>query len=355
MPSLSDFRTDGLVQARQAYLYDPNLQQLAPWPEQIAFVIDASCAIGDCLYAAQLRGPGARTRLMELLDAGVIVAYAPEIILDEVERHLYARADKQRLPFDRVVAQWQRWLAHLRIVPTGDLVPVDDEAADRLRRRDAEDLPYYRCLRTVGAQGVLTCDHDLYELEHAADPHELSPVMVAGARGRAVELRLKLSGATSIRLTVAMAVGLRQAARRIPGWLLGVGIALGIVAALAVALIPELRARVASKAKIVGSAILDRLGDLFEQARDGAVRASAAEDQLRALLPPPATRTDADVVYGACLRAGGATIEEVAADLALERRIPMDHARALVAEALQSDGRLRLRGDRWAPCLEVIR
>lgn len=153
------FRSDDLFDYKRlcaGFTSKPELvNKMVRVPDSVPVVVDSSQVIHQILWAVRKkRQPEARTDLAEVLDSGVITAYAPEQLRQEVESKIPILAAEKKLSEEALWGEWRSIEA--RIV----FKTVRNHSAPK-GTRDVKDLPFVRLAKRIGALGILTHDRDI--------------------------------------------------------------------------------------------------------------------------------------------------------------------------------------------------
>ncbi len=74
------------------------------------FVIDSNIIIKDLIWLARTRkNKSARTNLQEVIDSGIVIAYAPTELSEEVEKKLPEVAEECNMPVKCFYEEWQKY------------------------------------------------------------------------------------------------------------------------------------------------------------------------------------------------------------------------------------------------------
>jgi predicted nucleic acid-binding protein len=231
----------------------------------LRLVVDTNFVIGDLLHLVTKRqNPNAKTALQEVLAAGAVVAYVPELLVVEVEAHFDELAAKHRVPVSRFQDEWREYRQLLRVVPLGSFDPIEGSSARGLR--DPNDLAFLLTQEQVGSAAILSRDADI----GASGVRVLSTLdcildLRTYARSKSVELKIKIGGFFTITLGVAAIKALADAASSVGRAICGLPVWMKVLLLAALALpllLPEARAWVSEKFDKLTTA----LGELWQSA-----------------------------------------------------------------------------------------
>lgn len=181
---------------------------------RVRAVIDSNAVIADLRYlATKRRNPKMRTYLQEVLAAGTLIGYAPDVLGVEVESHFDELAEQTGRPREVFVAEWASYKKLIKFVPVE--VPKDALAESAKRSlRDPSDLPFVLVYEAVAAQVIYTRDADHRPTNaRTASRLEVLLTLRAYSRAAAVEVKIFLTGAGVMTLALStlavLATGLK--------------------------------------------------------------------------------------------------------------------------------------------------
>ena len=126
-------------------------------------VLDTKAVINSACYRVRTGRPGRLEQAILLSPLGLVPLVAPRHVIEEVDRHLAARAVDEALDPGEVARVWnERLRPHIRVV---DLA-IRDHLDPRLRgvlADDPDDLPTAALALLVAPAVVLSDDHDLID------------------------------------------------------------------------------------------------------------------------------------------------------------------------------------------------
>jgi len=98
---------------------------------RVRAVLDTNLVLGDLKsLVVERQNPAARTAAQEAIAAGTVIAYAPEFLRHEVEKHLPALAEQTNRPLEEFEREWSSYQKPIRFVP----VSVTDVVAESSSR-----------------------------------------------------------------------------------------------------------------------------------------------------------------------------------------------------------------------------
>ena len=312
-------------------------------------VIDANPVVRDLYWIHKTRRDlGARSDLRELLASGLVIPYAPPDLDRDVRDQFPRLCADHGIPVDGLEQSWRDYKSIIKIVSPRD---ARAKSLRPLAAKDYEDLPYAQLALQIGAAGIVTSDRHFQGTGIVICAPDTIKVLRTHARAAATELTISLgAGGTMVAsgfvafkaLTVTS-----QALRRMP---LALQLAL-IGVALASALSPDLRRRVAHVARSCGEAtsefvapLLAQVGESWREAQSARVQHPVAHLSNRR----PLTLVDHAVI--ACAEASSPlSLAEIAAR-APKTGYTSDSDRAYqstyLRRALSTDGRFERTLDR---------
>ena len=130
-------------------------------------VVDSNALRGDLLHAIKT---GRRTALLDAADGYGIRPFCPEHVALEVKEHFseWLAKNGDEAEARRIFDQQYRPLLRVVAVPSGPLHPEEAGRIDRLRKKDADDVPTAILALMLDAP-VLTRDHALLQAVHGDD------------------------------------------------------------------------------------------------------------------------------------------------------------------------------------------
>jgi len=225
-------RSDDLPIWRRLLQRTPDLNHVLPLLPAFVVVLDANRIWGQLTFLAARRVKAkARTELMEAIDAGVLIAFAPQRLDAEVRRLFPLIQKKTGLTLERLATAWAELSRRIHVVEAGLVahIQVKNEHVD------ADDADYVRVLIAVGAIGVCSDDGHFRSM----DQKRIGVGAIRDLRdyGRAAssDAQTKFAAILIGQVTVLVPSSIFKAAWRVVKCLprlVKVGLALGGVAAL---------------------------------------------------------------------------------------------------------------------------
>lgn len=163
-------------------------------------VIDASSILRDLYWLHRnRRNPTARSDLREVVEAGVVVAYAPPELEREVAAGLATFSVQYGIPLESLKASWAEYRKLITWVPARTNYDQDSFAV-----RDPSDAPYVALALQVGAAGVYTHDRDYESFEAVLIDARVIMTLKTYARLTATSLTIKLVGAGTLVVSLGL-------------------------------------------------------------------------------------------------------------------------------------------------------
>jgi hypothetical protein len=224
----------------------PVFRQLLGDIVQTVMVLDASAIQGELRWRLGSRTkPAARTGLHEAIDSGVVIAFAPIFLRQEIEKYLLFIASETGVTLETANAEWQRVQSLIRFY-----APIGDGA--KFAVVDPKDSDYVLTWQELDADFVRTGDYRHFtRMGATVIGAELDAVLRDYARSTSVLVTVKLGSGFVITIGIQalneMIRGIVEMFRKMPP---AVRLILGIVVA-ALILHPGSRAKIAEWAKTI--------------------------------------------------------------------------------------------------------
>lgn len=304
-------------------------------------IVDASFAVAVARYKARLPDHTVRGHLEELVASGLVVAYAPTLIEQEVPAKLEAISAREPLPLDRMMDAWKLLRKRIRICAVGDRVRSELEA---IRARDPDDLAYCQLYDDLEADAILSGDFDYTDAPvRVLDRDEGNRALGAlkrHARAEAVVRngQINMGSATAVGLGVTRE--LYRGYRRLPQ-AVQAAIPIALAAGLAIYLWkPERRAKakewLAKTTDLLGEGVRELYGEAIDAWANARTQSEEAIKSVHLILAPPRRPTvraaairavvaaDAPMrlsAIGQCLQRQGYSAEEIGSSVKLRRHL----------------------------------
>lgn len=256
-------------------------------PVPYHFVVDTSHVVGAIRYKVRQANPTVRVHLEEIISAGLVIAYAPFCIEEQVERNLVRLSKEEGLPLDSMRQAWVGIRSLLHLAPTDAVVPPE---LGRLNERDSTDLPFCQVYGDVAADALLSGDKDYEDAPvrvlDRADVHSGLGRLRTLGRFKAREAQSRLTTNAAILVGSVGTVKLLKAFWRLPWWLRLIPLVGGVVFLLdddRRAKTAEALGRLGQKLRPVG----ERLAEAFQEAEETAKASEIVEGEIGRILPAP--------------------------------------------------------------------
>lgn len=240
-------------------------------PYQMSIILDANAVLDDLRWLADKReNPEARTDLLETLDAGTIVAVAPEYLKIEVQKHINSLSDRYRIPKEELEKVWEELAERINFVdvPKG-LIEV---VRSRIEVADQKDLPYIALQWRIGVP-IYSADGDIVEMGEEIISENAISSLKRYSRSVSVHRSVTLGGTLTFLLmgkilsaTYSGSVKAIEALRELPRWL-QIAIGLGLAGGAGYALYkPEARRKIRDSLEKAGSVSYQALRTIGREA-----------------------------------------------------------------------------------------
>lgn len=342
-PGLGNIRSDALRALLDLKDEFPLFRQLLDDIIQIVMVLDASAIQSELRWRLRWRTkPAARTALHEAIDAGVVIAYAPIFLRQEIEKYLSVIAMDTGASIEVATAEWQRVQSLIRFY-----APIGDGRGFALV--DPKDSDYVLTWKELDADFVRTADYRHFtRMGATVIGRELDEPLRDYARSTSVIVTVKLGSGLaltfSIMAFVEMVKGITEIIRKLPPI-----VKIMLLTAVAFALLhPGSREKLIRWAKIVWErlkeakpVLLPVLEDAAKHLHEAMTTSKTTREAISSRLPIRRKKTALDYARQICLRSSQAlTAYEIA------RRIIADGYSsqsksfpAYVRRLLREDGR----------------
>jgi predicted nucleic acid-binding protein len=140
----------------------PSLRTLFPQILQLRVVIDANIVQGELRWRLKSRRkPGARSALHEVLECGVLVAYAPHFLENEIRKHAPRLARETKTSLADVHREWKDFRKYICFYTAQIRARVD------MNRTDPDDVAYIDTMEEIAARAIYTRDRDFLRDNHS--------------------------------------------------------------------------------------------------------------------------------------------------------------------------------------------
>jgi predicted nucleic acid-binding protein len=182
----------------------PELQKAFGDTIEFRLVVDTNIVLADIRWLAKNRKDGSmRTGLMEIIDAGTAMVYAPRKLVTEVNEHLPGIALEAGISLNLLRKEWLAYKSRLKIrVVDRKLTAAHSNAAD------PNDAEFIVLADKIQAHGVISKDKHIKDMGGRKLSLEFVFSVRDYSRATAIELNVKYMGVSFGILTLAMAAGL---------------------------------------------------------------------------------------------------------------------------------------------------
>jgi hypothetical protein len=309
--------SDVLPKLKELLELFPALRSVLPHVLQLAVVIDANIVQGELWWRLKNRPrPELRSSLEEALASGVLIAYAPHHLEDEIREHLKKLAFRTKCSVADVEREWTsfRRYIHFHTGPKG--------AGGGLP--DPDDTAYMDTLHDVAVRGIYTLDIHFQDSKAplifiAMDiRNPMDTALRRYARASAVRIGLALGSSASAAVSVEALIALGKLLKALAAAFkrLSPGAQLLIVAGVVALLAhPKSRAKLkelwGSLEKTLRPLLWDTVVDAMYQFAEATQTAEAAHKEIACLLPEARRRPLIAHARAVCLAAGRPLRDEV--------------------------------------------
>lgn len=304
--SLGDFlRSDLLPHLAGLLQTVPSLRTVFPQIFQLRVVIDACVVQRELRWRLQNRKkPEARTALHEVLQCGVLVAYAPHFLETEIREHIPRLARETETSLADVHREWKEFRKHICFYTAQKGARID------VTRTDPDDVAYIDTMDEIAARAIYTRDRDFLRTTAPVILITIDTTLRRYARASSIRIGLALGSSLSVGLGLKTLLALKrllaklfQAARRMSP----AAQALILAATAAVIAHPTSRAKLGQLWTSLSKSLKPVMREALVTALYQFVEAtSTAEESYRALeeiLPPSKRRPLLSHARSICLAA----------------------------------------------------
>lgn len=219
----------GIIQSCQ------DLNSFIDGAAQFSLVVDSNIILGDILWFTKKRKCiGAKTQLMEAIEAGTVKVFVPPSLLAEVEEKIPLIAEEKKLSENDMYGHWQIYKAMLVVQePDADYV-------ENLRNGiDPDDADFVALEKTTFANGIFSKDKHISMMGGNQISIQCIGHLRDYSRAKSIELNIKVNGVMFVKVSVAVIHGLSVKIKNLidgistaPDWLKVALIAGGILVVL---------------------------------------------------------------------------------------------------------------------------
>ncbi len=270
----------------------PSLRAIFPEILQLRVVMDANIVQGELRWRLKSRKkPAARSALHEVLACGVLVAYAPHFLEDEIREHAPRLARETKTTIADVYREWAEFRQYLCFYTARTKAKVD------VSNTDPDDVAYIDTIEEIAARAIYTRDRDFLRTTAPVILVAIDTTLQQYARASTVRIGIVMGSSFSMvfGLEAILALGrllsrLVQGARRLPA-----AAQVLIVGSIAVAIThPKSRAKLQQVWNSLNRSLTPAVWEAVVQGLDQFVEATSTAEEsfqaIREILPPPRRR-----------------------------------------------------------------
>lgn len=270
----------------------PPVRALFPQIFQLRVVIDANIVQGELRWRLKSRRkPDARSALHEVLACGVLVAYAPHYLENEIREHAPRLARETKTSLADVYREWKDFRKFICFYTAQLKARID------VTRTDQDDVAYIDTLEEIAARAIYTRDRDFLRTTAPVILVAIDTTLQRYARASSIRIGFVLGSSLSVGFgfEALLALGrllarLFEAARRLSPTA-QVLIAAAIAAVIAH---PKSRAKLLqlwdSLNQSLKPAMWEALVEAMYQFAEATSEAEESHRALRKILPPSKRR-----------------------------------------------------------------
>ena len=173
---------------------------------QLRLVIDTNIVISDLLWLVGRDIEDARPSILEVIQAGTLIAYAPEHLRKEVEENLHNVSKKRKVSLDSLQIEWASYQKHLNFfeVDDADLEFYKDSV-------DPDDAPFVVLSKILGVPGVISDDSHIEKLGGNRIHVDIRLALRDYSRAAAIVYSIRLGGVLFTAVSMGTIIGLVRA------------------------------------------------------------------------------------------------------------------------------------------------
>lgn len=309
--------SDVLPKLREILEVFPTLRTVLPQLLQLAVVIDANIVHGELWWRLKNRPrPELRSALEEALASGVLVAYAPHHLEDEIRKHAERLALRTKSSVADVEREWTAFRKYVHFHTgrkgSGGSLP------------DPDDTAYLDTLHDLAVRGIYTRDTHFHESNAplifiAMDiRNPMDPALRRYARASAVRIGLTMGTSVTAIASVEAIIAFGKLLKAVVAAFRRLSptaqllILAGVIALVAH---PKSRAKLKELWTALQQSLKPLLWDVVVEAMyrfaEATGTAEAVHQEIQTLLPPATRRSLIAHARAVCLAAGKPLREEV--------------------------------------------
>jgi len=191
---------DNLRQVIQSY---SDLEKYIGSIFQLRLVIDTNAVISDLLWMARRKREENKTAIIEVIQAGTLIAYAPVQLKHEIEEHLPKIANKKNIPFEKMQNEW---LAYQQYI---EFIEIDEEELIKYENSvDPKDAPFVILSEILNVAGVISNDPHIEQLGGKRIALDIRLSLRDYSRSAAVAFSIRLGGVALSYVSVCLLAAL---------------------------------------------------------------------------------------------------------------------------------------------------
>lgn len=191
---------DSLRQVIQSY---SDLEKYIGSIFQLRLVIDTNAVISDLLWMARRKREENKTAIIEVIQAGTLIAYAPVQLKHEIEEHLPKIANKKNIPFEKMQNEWLAYQQYLEFIEIdeGELIKYENSV-------DPKDAPFVILSEMLNVAGVISNDPHIEQLGGKRIALDIRLSLRDYSRTAAVAFSIRLGGVALSYVSVGLLAAL---------------------------------------------------------------------------------------------------------------------------------------------------
>ncbi len=209
-----NIRSDTLYNLRQIIEHYSQLDKYIGSIFQLRLVIDSNAVISDLLWMVKRKKEDNKTAIIEVIQAGTLIAYAPNQLINEIEEHLPKIAKKKKISLEKMKVEWLAYQNYLEFVEIDEdkLAAYEDSA-------DPKDAPFVILSEMLNVVGVMSDDPHIEQLGGKRIHLDIRLSLRDYSRSAAIAFSLRIGGVVcshiSIGILLAMGKGIKTIAQAI--------------------------------------------------------------------------------------------------------------------------------------------
>lgn len=269
--------SDKLRELKQLLSDSPVFKQVLAEIAEFRVVLDTSVVLAEIIWLARHEEAASlRTGLLEVMEAGTAVVYAPPRLEEEVEKHLPRISLECGISTEALRIQWAKYKPHLRV-----LEPLLETRNINQPAIDPNDLDFLAIADKIAAHGILSRDSDIRRMGGTQLGLDFVLCVRDYSRAAAIDVHLRCCGMSlgvvAVSVVYAVISGIRallEGFSRLPPPIK----VLLIVAAIILVVHPGSRARLAQFFREMGNRISEATSFVAEHVAEAS---SLADEQKR--------------------------------------------------------------------------